>query len=135
MTLYADANAILKLYLVEADSEEAEAILSSDPVWITGFHSLVEVRRNLARLLEGVDLEDAQQQFAVDWEATEAVELDRRVCERAADLAERTGVRSLDALHLGAAEVAGAADGTPLVTFDRRLAGAARSLGWNVLPG
>ena len=133
MTLYADANAILKLYVVEDDSEAADAILGSDPVWITGFHSLVEVRRNLARLLDGLDLEDAQQQFAADWEAREAIELDRHVCQRAAALAERTGVRSLDALHLGAAEVAGATEGTPVVTFDRRLAGAARSLGWDVL--
>jgi predicted nucleic acid-binding protein len=41
-------------------------------------------------------------------------------------------VRTLDALHLGAAERVGGA-ALPFVTFDRRLAAAARRLGWTVL--
>lgn len=52
--------------------------------------------------------------------------------ERAATVAETTGVRSLDAIHLAAAQSAG---GTQLtfVTFDLRQAQAARSLGFTVL--
>ena len=59
-------------------------------------------------------------------------ELDEHLCERAAELAESTGARALDALHLGAADVMGGGE-LPFVTFDRRLAHAARSLGWTVL--
>lgn len=133
MTVYADAGAILKLYLVEPNSDVAAEILRGDPLWITGFHTLVEVRRNLARLLESDALADARDQFSADWSGLEAVELDDRVCEKAADLAERTGARALDALHLGAAAIAGADDGLPVVTFDHRMGEAARSLGWEVL--
>jgi predicted nucleic acid-binding protein len=132
VTLYADANAILKLYVEEADSDKAEAILRSDPDWITGFHTLVEVRRNLRRVLDGAALLDARQQFDADWDALRSIELDERICTRSAELAESTGVRSLDALHLGTAASAGADEGLLFVTFDRALATAARSLGWTV---
>jgi len=56
----------------------------------------------------------------------------RRVCERAGDLAETLGVRTLDAFHLGAAERAGAG-ALHFLTYDVRQAQAARSLGWTVL--
>ena len=47
-------------------------------------------------------------------------------------LAEMTGSRTLDALHLGALKVVGG--GTlPLVTFDLRQGQVARSLAWTVL--
>lgn len=134
MTVYAEASAILKLYLDEPESDRAEELLRGDPRWITGFHSLVEVRRNLTRSLDSDALVVAQRQFAADWDALEAIELDADLCIEAAELAERTGVRTLDALHLSAAALAGAPEGVPLVTFDRRLADAARSLGWTVLP-
>jgi hypothetical protein len=53
-------------------------------------------------------------------------------CEIAADVAEATGARSLDALHLGALSRAG--KGTlSLLTFDVRLAQAGRALGVTVL--
>lgn len=54
------------------------------------------------------------------------------VCEAASEIAEVTGIRSLDALHLGAARRLGVGS-LPLVTFDLRQALAARSLGWTVL--
>ena len=53
---------------------------------------------------------------------------------RVADIAELTGARTLDALHLAAAQrVGGSAVG--FVTFDLRQAQAARILGMTVLPG
>jgi predicted nucleic acid-binding protein len=97
-------------------------------------HPLIEVRRNLVRVLAGDDLATAREAFEEDWEKITVVELDHSVCEAAASLAERTGVKSLDALHLGAAEVAGADDGLPMITFDQRVQDVARSLGWRVLP-
>jgi predicted nucleic acid-binding protein len=134
VTLYADSSALLKLYFEETESDRAEEILRGDPRWLTAYHSLVEVRRNLARAFDGEALRVAQRQFAADWDALEAIELDAELCIEAAELAEATGVRTLDALHLGAARLAGASDGVPVVTFDHRLGDAARSLGWAVLP-
>jgi uncharacterized protein len=135
VTVYADASALLKLYLDETDSESACGLLRSDPSWVSACVTVVEVRRNLARLLAGTDLERAQEAFREDWAEAVSLAIDDHSAERAAVLSEVTGVKSLDALHLEAAERAGAGEGfLPLVTFDHRLAEAARSLGWAVLP-
>lgn len=132
MTVYVDASAILKLHLTESDSVQARGFLEGQG-WASGRHSYVEVRRNLARLLTGVQLDHARASFIKGWAYVEVVDLSEAVAERSAALAEETGVRALDALHLGAAAAAGADAGLPVVTFDRRLASAARSLGWTVL--
>lgn len=132
MTFYVDASALLKRYLSEPDSDAAERILLSDPEWVSARHTSIEVRRNLARRLRGRPLADAGVRFQADWEALAVVELTAAVCERAARLAEKSGARTLDALHLGAAQEVGSG-ALPFVTYDRRQAQAARSLGWTVL--
>jgi uncharacterized protein len=132
LSIYVDSSAFLKLYFEEPDSDRAEELLSADATWITARHTAVEVRRNLARELRATELAAAQRQFARDWQNTAVVELTAEVCEAAAELAELTGARTLDALHLGAARVVGAG-ALPLATFDLRQAQAARLLGWVVL--
>ncbi len=132
MTLYADSSALLKRYVDEPDSEAANVLLRSDPVLVTGRHTLVEVRRNLARLLQDRDLRSARAAFAADVEVLALVELDSETCEAAATIAEMIGVRTLDALHLGAAQRLGASAIT-FLTFDVRQAQAARSLGMTVV--
>jgi predicted nucleic acid-binding protein len=58
------------------------------------------------------------------------VGLDATTCNEAAAIAERTGCRSLDALHLGSAVRAGAAT---VLTFDVRQAQAGRAIGLTVV--
>lgn len=132
MTLYLDASAFLKLYIDEPESAACEQLVNADPPWISARHAEVEVRRTLARALEGRALASARQQFAADWRRTHVVELDRETCGLAAELAEVTGARTLDALHLGAARRAGGG-ALPFLTYDVRQAQVARSLGWTVL--
>ena len=60
------------------------------------------------------------------------VALDEVVCRRAAELGIAAAARSLDALHLAAAERAGGRT-LPVFTFDVRLAQAARALGFAVV--
>lgn len=132
MPLYVDSSALLKRYVEEPDSERCEALLLADPVWVTGRHTQVEVRRNLPRLLEGEALAAARGQFESDWRRMNVVELDELTCEIAADVTEATGARSLDALHLGALSRAGKG-ALSLLTFDVRLAQAGRALGVTVL--
>jgi predicted nucleic acid-binding protein len=132
VSLYLDASALLKLYFDEPESPLAEEIVSADREWITARHTQVEVRRNLARELTGDDLRAARTQFDRDLQAMFVVELTPEVCEAAAEIAEVTGARTLDALHLGAARVVGGGS-VPSVTFDLRQAQVARSLGWIVL--
>ena len=132
MSLYVDSSALLKRYVEEADSDAADSILRSDPSLLTGRHTIVEVRRNLARLLDERDAAAARAAFLQDLEALSIVELDAATCETAASVAELTGARTLDALHLAAAQRVGGA-AVPFVTFDLRQAQAARSLGLTVL--
>lgn len=127
MTLYADSSALLKRYVSEPDSDLAVDLLASDPVLVTGRHTVVEIRRNLARLLTGSAVTEARAAFTTDIGSFAIVELDAATCELAAMIAEQTGVRTLDALHLGAARRLGT--GITFLTFDVRQALAARSLG------
>ena len=114
------------------DSCRCSPMLRSDSSLITARHTTVEVRRNLARVLTGRDLAAAREDFARDLAAFSIVELDEQTCDAAADLAEVTGVRTLDALHLAAAQRVGGA-AVPFLTFDVRQAQAARSLGLTVV--
>lgn len=130
MTSYADSSALLKRYVDEPGSDLADQLLASDPALVTGRHTIVEVRRNLARLLSGTALSESRSAFATDIESFAIVELDAATCELAATIAEQTGARSLDALHLGAARRLGTA--LTFITFDVRQAQIARTLGFRV---
>lgn len=130
MTAYVDSSALLKLYLDEPETPVARNLLIGERL-TTGRHTYVEVRRNLARALDGSDLGEARRRFESDWQQLDVVDIGQGVGDVAATLAERTGARTLDALHLGAAESVGTSEA--FITFDRRLAAAARSLGWTVL--
>lgn len=132
MTLYVDSSAFLKLCVEEPETASCRELLASDPRWVSGRHTLVEVRRNLARHLEGRMLSKMRRAFERHWRRTEVVELDKTLCADAATVVERTQVRTLDALHLAAARRFGSR-GLSLVTYDRRQATAARTLGLAVL--
>lgn len=130
--LYVDTSALLKRYIAEPESDVCERHLLADPDWVTARHTAVEVRRNLARLLEGAPLEEAAGAFAEDWRRMAIVELDQTTCERAIDVALATGARTLDALHLAAALRIGR-DALRVLTYDLRQAVAARRLGLEVV--
>jgi uncharacterized protein len=130
VTTYVDTSALLKRYVDEADSVRAIELLASDAELVTGRHTVVEVRRNLARLLPATSATTARSAFAEDLAALSIVELDAATIELAATIAEQSGVRTLDSLHLGAARRLGTA--LTFLTFDVRQAQAARSLGFAV---
>jgi predicted nucleic acid-binding protein len=132
VSLYVDTSALLKRYVDEPDSDVADSHLRSDPSLLTARHTIVELRRNLARLLAGRELATARSAFAVDLEAISIVELDEVTCDGAAQIAEVTGVRTLDALHLAAAQRIGG-PAVPILTFVVRQAQAARALGLTVV--
>jgi uncharacterized protein len=130
--IYVDTSALLKRYVDEHDSDLAEQLLHSDPVLVTSWITLVELRRNLARLVDVGELAGLRAQVHADLDAFALVMVDPTVCETAADLAEQLGMRSLDAIHLASARRLGVPTLT-FVTFDLRQAQAARSLGFAVL--
>lgn len=130
MTQYIESSAFLKAYLRVPESDAAEELMLDDPDWTTARHTAVEIRRALARDLGGRTLQAMRDQFAQDWARTTVIELDKAVCELAAQIAESTGVRTLDALHVASARQASPA--MPILTYDRRLAQAADRLGMTV---
>ena len=132
MTTYLDSSTLLKLYVDEADSDDAQRFVDADPVLVTAWVTLVEVRRNLARLLDGPVLARAREACERDLDAMALVSLDERGWRRAADIAETLGLRSLDAVHLAAAQQLQVAD-LAFCTFDLRQGQAARQLGLRVL--
>jgi len=132
MTLYVDSSALIKRYVAEDDSEDADAILLGDTEWVSGRHTFVEVLLAIHRRLGETERRVATSAFERDWQRTFVVALDDVVCRRAAELGTVTGARSLDALHLAAAERAGGRS-VPIVTFDVRLGQACRSLGFVVI--
>jgi hypothetical protein len=128
--LYVDASALVKRYVAESNSAAAVRHLLSDPAWVTGRHTYVEVRRTLALRLDPADRGAAVDAFESDWKRTTIVSLDESTCRLAAALAETTRVRTLDALHLAAASRTAR---SAFLTFDLRLAAAARALGFEVV--
>jgi uncharacterized protein len=132
MTTYVDSSALLKNYFEEPDSSVAERLLDSDSVLVTSWVTFVEVRRNLARELSGVELREAKDQFAADLDSMALVAVDEATCRAAAQIGEQLGVRSLDAVHLASAQRL-AIPSLRFITFDLRQAQAARSLGFTVL--
>jgi uncharacterized protein len=132
VSLYVDSSALLKRYVQEPDSEAAASLLRSDSSLLTARHTIVEVRRSLARLLDEPDAAAMRAAFGQDLEALSIVELDSATCDSAAAIAEVTGARTLDALHLAAAQRVGGA-AVPFLTCDLRQAQAARSLGLTVI--
>jgi predicted nucleic acid-binding protein len=132
MTVSVDRSALIERDVEEAESETAEALLGADPDWVTARHSYVEIILALHRRLADDARRAAMAAFEADWDRMYLVALDETVCRRAAELGSMTGTRTLDALHLAAAERAGGRS-LPVLTFDVRLAEAALRLGFTVL--
>jgi uncharacterized protein len=132
VTTYVDASALLKRYVDEEGSAIADECLRADPVLVTSWVTLVEVRRNLARLLDGAALADARRQFTADIDHLAMMAVDEPLSRAAAEVGEVLGVRSLDAVHLASAQRL-QVPGLTFLTFDLRQAQAARSLGFTVV--
>jgi predicted nucleic acid-binding protein len=130
--IYVDSSVLVKRYVNEADSDRAETLLHDDLTWITAQHSFVEVAIALSRRTAVATYGLVMTRFEMDWSRISVVALDDVLCRRAARIGVETGTRSLDAMHLAAAERVGARS-IPIVTFDQRLAQAARSMGFTTL--
>jgi predicted nucleic acid-binding protein len=132
MTTYVDSSALLKLYIDEPDSDDAQRLIDADPVLVTSWLAYVEVRRNLARLLSAAALTTAREACERDLDAMAVVNLEERGWRRAGDIGEILGVRSLDAVHLAAALQLQIPD-LLFCTFDLRQGQAGRQLGLRVV--
>lgn len=94
----------------------------------------IEVRRGLSFVDSAAERIMSQSIFTEDWQALAVVECDAGVADLAATIAAETRVRSLDAIHVASALVAGA---ERFATFDCRQGEAARRFDLTVvgIPG
>jgi predicted nucleic acid-binding protein len=132
LTLYLDSSALFKRYVAEAGSESVADILTNDEAWVSASIAFTELSINLRRRLDVSDVHITAARLERDWERIRVVRIDDGLCRRAAVLGGEHGLRPLDALHLAAAERAGGPELT-FLTFDIRLAAAARTMGFPVL--
>jgi uncharacterized protein len=106
--LYADASSLIKLCVQEPGSTEVAASVTGARLVATSVIGYVEVRAALARARRTGRLAAAQFQQAVGafeefWPSLAAVDVSTVVISAAASLAEKHGLRTIDAVHLASA--------------------------------
>lgn len=125
MTLYLDSSALVKLVQREKESDALRRFLRRHRAdrLVTSALARVEVVR--AVIIGGpAALAQARRQLS----RLDQILLSTDVLDRATMLAPNVPLRSLDAIHLAAAQVVGA-DLRSLVTYDLRMAEAAQDVG------
>ena len=125
--LYLDASAIVKLVLPEPETDALVAELRPQRVRMSSALARVEVRRVLLRS-GASDLADRATEILG---RMELIPVDAEVLSEAVSIGP-PDLRALDAIHLATA-VLHREDLDGLVTYDRRLASAARAEGLTVL--
>jgi len=123
--LYLDASAIVKLIVDEPGSSELRSFLTDAGPRVTSIVSLVETLRAVERVAPAARATTSAvlARFAI-------IQLDATLARRAAILAPPP-LRSLDAIHLASAVELGS-ELQGFLTYDRRLAEAAREAGMSV---
>ena len=125
MTVYLDASALVKLVAPEAESAAMATLVAEHRSQSTSVVGLVEVRRAAVRRpgVTEARVEDVLVRVV-------GIAFDPDIAAAAATIGPAT-LRTLDAIHLASAAALGA-DLEAFVTYDRRLAEAARALGMPV---
>jgi predicted nucleic acid-binding protein len=140
MILFCDTSALLKLYIVEPDSDalkaklyDAEAVAVCRIAWAEAHAALSRRAREVTEDAPVIDL--AKQALASDWPYYLVMEVDQALVERAGDFADTFALRGYDSVQLAAAYEAARIAQTPLcfACFDGRLNKAAKVLGMDCL--
>ena len=132
MTLALDSSGVLARYLTGAAGDAARAAMAADPVWCASALALTEALMVVDHLdVEPAGREELRRAIRDDWERVHVVPVDGRCLDRAAELGRTQPLRTVDALHLAAADRLP----RPLtyVTFDPRQIPVALSLGYEVV--
>jgi predicted nucleic acid-binding protein len=125
--LFLDTSALVKRYVDEEGTQLVIQLMDRDPEWVVSAVARTEAEIALCRL--GFDRDDGDpvwRGLAEDLARCYVVPVDPACLERAGQVGCQYEIRTLDALHLAAADRLP----RPLVvlTFDRRQADAARAM-------
>jgi uncharacterized protein len=132
VTLALDTSGLLGRYLGGAAGDATRAAMAADPVWCASVLARTEALMVVDRLdVDPTEREDLRRALRDDWERVNVIPLDGRCLDRAAELGRTQPLRTVDALHLAAA------DRLPrpitYVTFDPRQIPVALSMGYEVV--
>ncbi len=132
MTVALDASGLLARYLSGPAGDVARAAMAADPVWCASALALTEALMVVDQLdADPTEREALRRALRDDWERIHVVPVDGRCLDRAAELGRTQPLRTVDALHLAAADRLP----RPLtyVTFDPRQIPVAVGLGFSVV--
>lgn len=141
MIVYLDASALVKRYVVEAESAQVVALIGGAQMTGTAVLCRAEVAAALAKavrvgLVSRESAVKALGEFNADWEYLIRLHIGEPLAARAAMLAWEHGLRGYDAVHLATAlawrETLGEA--VTVATYDRELWRGARAAGLSPWP-
>jgi predicted nucleic acid-binding protein len=128
MTLFLDTSALLKRYVDEPGTADVVHAMAVDLQWAASAVARTETELSLCKLVPEPELRaEIVASFVADWARFHVIAVDPECLTRAIEIGCEHGVRTLDALHLAAAERLPA----PLTfwTFDSRQQVAATAMG------
>lgn len=140
MILFCDTSALVKLYIVEAESAalkarmmEAEAVAVCRIAWAEAHAALSRRARDVPE--DAAAIERAKNALTTDWPHFVVLEVTQALVERAGEYADTFALRGYDSVQLAAAAEAGRISQTPInfACFDTRLNKAAKILGMTCL--
>lgn len=142
MILFCDTSALVKLYIVEAGSDElkervreAEAVAVCRIAWAEAHAALSRRTREVPE--DAAVIEQAKAALATDWPHLVVLDISQTLVELAGEYADTFALRGYDSIQLAAAFEAGRVSQTPIffACFDTRLNRAAKVLGMQCLGG
>lgn len=140
MILFCDTSALMKLYIIEADSKalrerlaEAEAVAVCRVAWAEANAALSRRAREVPE--DAAVIEQAKVALAQDWPHFVVMDVNQALVELAGEYADAFALRGYDSIQLAAAFEAGRIAMSPVcfACFDARLNKAAKMLGLTCL--
>jgi predicted nucleic acid-binding protein len=132
MTLALDTSALLGRYLSGPHRTIVLDAMTADPVWCASALAQTEALGIVDRVCDiPTDGDRVRRALRDDWERIHVVPVDQRCLDRAAELTREQPLRTVDALHLAAADRLPRP--TTFLTFDPRQIGVALALGFDVV--
>ena len=131
MTLFLDSTALLARYLEGPSRAAALVAMAADPDWCASALALSEALMVVDRLGDDpARTDELRRAMRDDWERIHVVPVDQRCLDRAAELGRTQPVRTVDAIHLAAADRLPRP--TTYLTFDPGQIPVAMALGYDV---
>ncbi len=133
MTLMLDTTALLARFLEGPGRDACLAAMDADPVWCASALALTEALMVVDRLGDDpARTDELRRALRDDWERVHVVPVDQACLDRAAELGRTQPLRTVDAVHLAAADRLPAP--VTFLTFDPSQIPVALALGLQVAP-